>query len=163
MQTGIFKSKVISSGVSTTKDGSPKLAVVIRCFPNAENEDDAFTITWNGFLTEKAHARTLDSLKTMGYLFQTDNMSDLAEGKGFDKNVEFEADIQEEIYEGKTQIKVKWINPIGGQANKFMLSKDEAVTKLEGLNIGGMIANYRQNQGLKKNVVPEVKTEDIPF
>jgi hypothetical protein len=161
MQTGIFRAKVVSSGVSQTKDGKPTIAVVIRCF-NAD-ETESFTITYNGYLSEKAHARTLDSLKTMGYLFQTENMSDLAENKGFDKTVEFEADIQEEIYDGKTQIKVKWINPIGGQANKFMLSKDEAVTKLEGLNIGGMIANFRQNQGLKTNVTPEIKTSDIPF
>ena len=161
MQTGIFKAKVVSSGVSQTKDGKPTIAVAIRCFN--EDETESFTITWNGHLTEKAQARTLDSLKTMGYLFQTDNMSDLAENKGFDKTVTFEADVQEEIYEGKTQIKVKWINPIGGRANKFILSKEDAVTKLEGLNIGGMIANFRQTQGLKKDVTPEIKNEDIPF
>ena len=60
------------------------------------------------YFTEKTTERTLESLRYCGWA--GDNVTDLT---GIDTNP-VELDVQEDTYEGKTRLKVAWINALRG-------------------------------------------------
>lgn len=77
-------------------------------------------ITWDGWLTEKAADRTIESLRYCGW--QGEDLSDL---HGLDAN-EVDLVIEAEEYEGRTYPKVKWVNRAGGLSHKTPLTGDKA-------------------------------------
>jgi hypothetical protein len=73
-------------------------------------------ITWDGWLSEKALERTVESLRHCGW-----EGSDVSELHGLDAN-EVELVIEHEEYEGNTYAKVRWVNRGGGLSHKTPLS-----------------------------------------
>ena len=66
------------------------------------------TITWRGYFTEKTAERTIESLRYMGW--QGDDITNV---DGLDAN-EVQLVIKHEEYQGKTQVKVAWVNRLSG-------------------------------------------------
>jgi hypothetical protein len=77
-------------------------------------------ITWDGWLSDAAADRTLESLRYCGW-----EGDDLTELRGLDAN-EVELVIEQEDYQGRSYPKVKWVNRGGGLAHKTPLTGDKA-------------------------------------
>lgn len=121
--------------------------------------DDGTYVYWDGWLTEKAWARTVDSLKACGW----DGVSmETMEGMG---TLDVELVLEEEEYEGVTRTKVKWVNPIGGAPMKVSspMTGDERrrfLAKMQArLKQAGPAAAPKPAQ---KTSAP-VQDDDIPF
>ena len=76
-------------------------------------------IVWTGWLSEKAAARTLQSLRMCGW-----KGTDLSDLSGVDANL-VTLIIEDETYNGVTRPRIKWINPgpVGVDQKKAMADK----------------------------------------
>lgn len=97
--------------------GTPEVAVY---FVFTDSELAGQGITWHGFLTDAAADRTIQSLRYCGWT--GDDLSNLT---GLDAN-EVELVIENETYEGKTYLRVQWVNKPGGLAVKAPMTGDKA-------------------------------------
>lgn len=61
-------------------------------------------LTWDGYFSEGAFARTVESLEHMGW-----EGTDLSDVQGLDKN-EVVLVVSQETYEGKTRNRINWVN-----------------------------------------------------
>ncbi len=123
---------------------------------------------WYGSLSDKAAPYTTKNLVTAG--FSGTKLEQLNIDGAIDPSHKVEIVMDNEDYEKngetKTVLKVKWINKVAEK----MSDADLAVT-LGGLNVDSMLAEARNDLGVKGEVVvkkspllgAEVTTEDIPF
>lgn len=103
--TGTWRAKALKGDLGFTLGGKEKVAVVIE-FLDEPNRGQR--LTWYGYFSDKTADRTLESLMTMGW-----DGDDLSELKGLG-GAEFQAVVEEDMYEGKKQIKIQWINKLSG-------------------------------------------------
>ena len=157
---GKYKAKIVDYGIGETKSGVPSVNVRFQFGDNS--------LTWSGYLSEgKARQITVENLTRMGFT-DVDRMADLTDGvlSGLlDTNKELEIDVQSEVYEGKTFLKIKWINELGFRNS---MSKDAFKAKLAGMNIKGTFALVKENQKAKGISSSAKKTDqqvidEIPF
>ena len=114
---GTFTARAVEGALGETSNGSPQIAVELQVL------DDGYTgetITWFGYFTEKTTARTMESLRILGW--KTDDLSNL---DGITEN-EVKIVVVEDEYDGKTRLKVNWINRPGGLALKSPMTPDKA-------------------------------------
>lgn len=117
LRPGTFTARGISGALGFTEGGKEQAAVQLEIL---NEEFLGETITWYGYFTEKTQERTLESLRLLGW--SSDDLFDLA-GIG---STEVRVVLEEEDYNGKMQLKVKWINGPGGLALKAPMSDGEA-------------------------------------
>ena len=120
-QPGTYRARARAEGayVGETSNGNEQLIIPFDLTqPGHEGEH----LTWYAVLkTEKQLARAIESLKYCGWTGA--NILDLS---GIDGN-EVELDIQPDEYKGKTSLKIKWVNPLGGGGPKApRLADDKA-------------------------------------
>lgn len=133
-------------------------------------------ITWYGYFTDTTMERTIQSMRYCGW-----QGSDLTDLSGMDAN-EVEIVVDDEVYEGKTRTKVKWINRGGGLALKAPMdaNKRKAFAASMRANIRAIDAGATPNgkpaprqsprasstppdpMGLLNNP-PPMSDDDIPF
>lgn len=105
--------QVVSHVLGKSSTGTPHIAVV---FEDINND----RITWYGYLTDAALARTIESLGILGWdPHAHDGKIDSLNGTGLLVGAEAEIVVEMETYEGKTNPKVKWVNEIGGRLNSM--------------------------------------------
>jgi hypothetical protein len=112
---GTYAARAIEADLGETSKGDPQVAVLLQVV------DEAFageTITWFGSFTDKAKPFTFAALRTLGW--SSDDVSDLT---GVTDN-EVKVVLEEDTYDGKTRLRVKWINRLGGLALKTPMSAD---------------------------------------
>ena len=114
LKAGKYTAKAISAGLSETKSGSPQAFIKFEITETGE----ANYITWFGSMSEKAIERTVAALVTAG--FQGNDFSDLE--KKFNevfspKTVQLT--LADEEFNGKSQLKVKWVNPTSQGPTKY--------------------------------------------
>lgn len=117
MKPGTYKAKAVSGALGETSKGDPQVAVE---FEVVEGEFAGQTITWFGYFTDRTTERTMQALRFAGW--KTDDLSDLA-GLG---STEVKIVCQNEEYQGKTSLKVQWVNKIGGLALKAPMDASKA-------------------------------------
>lgn len=141
MKIGKYKVKVVSAGISPDKNMNPQ---PFMKFENAEGE----TITWFGFISsDKAKEISVKALVAAG--FQGNDWSDLSMGiKAFDGR-EVMITVAEELYNGKTYTKVKWVNPISSNDSFKAMAASEIKAKASDK---GLFAQHK---------VPKLKTDDV--
>lgn len=98
MQAGTFKARVIDVELGYTDSGNEQVALL---FETQTGE----TISWYGTFTEKATPYTIKDLRACGW---TGN--DLATLGVEDLASDVEIVVEEDMYNGKSRLKVKWIN-----------------------------------------------------
>lgn len=107
---GTYTAKAMQWDLGENKDGSPKLAVQ---FEITEGEYEGVCITWYGYFTEKAQARTLESLRYCGWssddIVTMDGMGDYLVQIVVEHEVANEGKSA-----GTTFAKVRWVNRLGG-------------------------------------------------
>jgi len=164
LRAGSFDAKVKDYSIGTTKKGDPMAMVRFELF---DSEGLAHIITWYGtFGTEKSAEITCEALAICGW--STKNPADLAKGKGSgvlseDKIVSLT--IAQDTYDGKTRMKIKYINPVGGGGFRNQMEHSDAVKLFNGLNLAGIAAVAQKKH--KKEIVNHAPTMDadepVPF
>lgn len=114
---GQFAARGVTAALGLTGTEKEQVAVELVAM---EEEYAGQRITWYGYFTPDTTERTLDTLRTLGW--KGDKINDL---RGIDENM-VRMTLDYETYEGKRQLKVKWINPQGGLALKTPLTVDQA-------------------------------------
>jgi hypothetical protein len=117
LRPGTFAARGVSGALGFTEGGKEQVAVQLEIL---SEEFLGETITYYGYFTEKTQERTIESLRLLGW--SSDDLFDLS-GIG---STEVRVVIEEEDYNGKLQLKVKWINGPGGLALKAPMSDGEA-------------------------------------
>lgn len=100
--TGYFDATILDHGFATTGTGAEQF------FTQFQTEHG--TIVGYFFLTDKAAEHTMKKIRAMGY--QGGDLSALADGREL-RGHQCSITIDHEIYEGKTQAKVGWVNQLG--------------------------------------------------
>lgn len=119
IQTGTFRVRGVAGSATfgTASTGTEQVGVGIEFLdgPNMGRR-----LVWFGSFTENTEDRTLESLRYLGW--DSDDISDM---KGIG-SIEAEAVIEEEDgQDGKTRIRVKWINRPRGPAFKKPMNEGE--------------------------------------
>lgn len=142
---GVFEAKVVDYGVTKSKADKPM--AMIRFIYSGEDGTDKFINWYGSFASEKSSEITCAALALCGW--STNNPADLAKGKGsgvLDETKTVSITLANEEYNGKTNLKVKYINPVGGAAFRNQIGQADAVKMFAGLNIGGIAAKARASQ-----------------
>lgn len=143
---GTYKAKALNYGITKSKAGDAQATINFRLLVNPETQETA-DIMWDGYLkSPKSFEITLDALLILGY---TENTLDLfAEGKGLKEGKYVSVVVEEEEYNGRVKPKIKFINEEGSSFTKDFLAKNDAVVKLNGLNLSAAMLERKQKMGL---------------
>lgn len=138
---GKYKAKIVDYGISESKAGLP---IVNVRFGFGDH-----TLNWIGSLNEgKARQITVENLMKMG-MTDADSMADMADGPSsgvLNTEKELEIDVQTETYDGKTTLRIKWINELGFRNS---MTKDTFKAKLAAMNMKGTFALVKENNKAK--------------
>lgn len=149
IQAGTWRAKATGAELGYTSTGKEQVAMSIEILdgPSANH-----IITWYGYFTEKTTDRSLESLMIAGW-----DGEDLAAMTGVG-STEFQVVIEEDTYEGKTRMRVQWINRLfgSGPALKNKMDTGAKVSFAERMK-GRALA---VKQGLPKPPVDE--DDDFP-
>lgn len=125
--------------LGTSEKGTEQIAVL---FDYLDGNGEAGSITWFGYFTDGTWQRTLDSLRYMGW--QGDDLGVL---DGLDTN-EVELVLDEETYQGKTRVKVQWVNRL--QALALKAPMDPAQRQSFAQRMRGRVAEHNQSNGQRR-------------
>jgi|SRR6185369_1337676 len=129
MRNGSFKGVVLDYGINKAQTGT--LSVFLRCA--MEVDGNLEELTWFGYLTDKAKARTIETLYKIGF---NDDIEGLAKGKesnAINTGTSLMFVVESEVYEGKDRFKIKWINLPGETGGIERLDAVSAKVELEKL------------------------------
>ena len=120
-RAGAYTCRVKKPGNGWFGEAGEKQTPFIRipCFVTDDGDQDGKEIVWTGWITDAAFDRTIETLCKVFPSWDGD-MEALNSGAfsfaGFDCEIVAES----ESFEGKTRIKAKWLNPVGGGGGKEM-------------------------------------------
>lgn len=126
-KVGFYTGRAVSYEFQeSSKKGTPQLAVTFEIQHTSDaGAKQTSRMTWFGYLTEAAVDRTLQACRYMGWDDSTNGaaaLEALTTGKADLTKNEVELDIQEEDYEGKKQIRIAFVNRIGGGGKKIAVT-----------------------------------------
>lgn len=142
IQPGKYRARAQADSVQfgESKNGTEQIAITFDLLDESDAPSGQ-TITWIGFFSEKTEARTVESVGHCGW--------DMATGPTNAPHVAdnvVELVLEDEPYEGKSYLRVKWINRIGA---KFAFEKpmDQGRT-------GALFARIKSRAQSKPGAVP---------
>jgi len=143
---GQFDAKVADYGIGTTQQNKPM--AMVR-FDYLDKDNHPHSINWYGSFNEgKAMEITAEALTLMG--FRGTNPADLAAGSGsgvLNEQNQVSITIKPDTYDGKTRMKVAYVNPLGGGGFRDLMDKGAAVQAFSGINCGAAFAAAQQKVG----------------
>ena len=118
---GKYLGTPVSAALGFTSSGKEQIAVQFGFLEPAGER-----LTWYGFFTDATFDRTIESLRACGWTGSSlDEFTAEALPAGFNQQVELV--VQHEEYQGKTQVRVAFVNKVGGgMALKSAMSSDQA-------------------------------------
>lgn len=148
---GKWTARATSAQLGFTKNDKEQIAMELE-FLSGPNE--GLRSTWYGYFTEKTTDRTLESLLIAGW----DGVDiALCDGLG---STEFEAVVENEVYDGKEQTKVQWINRArSGVVLKKQMNDGQRSEFAERMKGRALAMKQKQVQGASA----QVSDDDIPF
>jgi hypothetical protein len=111
----------VSAALGLTSSGKEQIAIQFEFLDPAGER-----LTWYGFFTDAAFDRTIESLRACGW---TGSSLDEFAGEKLPAGVDHQVElvVQHEEYQGKTQVRIAFVNSIGaGLALKSAMSHDQA-------------------------------------
>jgi hypothetical protein len=113
LSVGKWPGRAVSAYLTETKAGDVQAGIQIA-FDDARAAGVP-TATWfGGFKSDKAEAKTLETLRLCGW--KGDNLEDLS---SIDGSVSVNTSCEEDSYNGTTTVKLKWINPAARKLEGF--------------------------------------------
>lgn len=120
---GTYRAVPIEAVLGITETGKEQLAVTFQLLDPPDQKAVAYL-----FFTEKTLERTIESLRYMGWTGT--NLAEFEQGRecpaGFGSEVEIV--VEHEQYEGRTQVRVRWINRAGGPTVKTAITGAAALS-----------------------------------
>ena len=144
LEQGTHLCKITTYGMIIDPEGKKTDSI----FVEFENKDAA-SITWFGYLSEKAAPYTVEKLvKIFGLMAEPNEMAGHLERiavEGIDSGLlntekEYELVVENETYEGKVRAKVKYINDPGAPARFGKIAVEQVKGRFAGLNLPGVVA-----------------------
>lgn len=169
MEPGRYKARAVSWGLGHSQKGTPQIAIELQVL---EGQCEGESMTWYGSFSEAAHPYTFNSMRTLGW--EGDDLGDLST---LNKN-EVQITVAEEEYNGEVNLRVKWINPLGGLALKDPMKPDQIkafAARMKGAAVasrgGSPFAGKPKNQSRGGSTArdehaprePAPADDDIPF
>jgi hypothetical protein len=161
---GIYRARAKEWELGEASTGTEQIGVL---FALTDPEANGDTITWFGSFTEKAAPYTLQSLRNCGW--EGDNLESL---DGLDAN-EVELVVEEQEYNGKVSLRVKYINRVGSGSLSLKSPMSPEKKRAFAARMRGQIAALDQKNGTKKPTSrtgplspeppPIAESGDIPF
>lgn len=136
MNEGRYTMRAVGGALGKAKTGTPQIGIELAV---TQGEEVGQKIWYYGYFTDAAQEYTFKALRTMGW--EGDDLTDL---KGIEKN-EVTVIVALEEYDGKENLKVKGIFPLGGSGVANPMSDAEA-KKFAALMKGAAIASRTAGQ-----------------
>lgn len=137
------KARAVQWEIGITSTGHEQVGVM---FEVVDGERSGQRFAWYGHFTEKATDRTLDSLRHCGWVG-----NDITDLQGLDAN-EVQIVLEEDTYEGKTRMKVAWVNRAGAAIMKTQLDPNAA--RAFAARLKGIATAHRQQYGAQPAPTP---------
>ncbi len=162
MKPGTYKARGVAALLGNSSEkGTPQIDIQFRI---VEGEFEGELIRWTGYFTEKTSERTIESLQICGW--QGDDLSVFAQRddgtipppNGVDRNP-VELVLEEEVYEGKTRVKVKWVNRPGGGRE---LNLENAMTRQSASSFAESMKGIIHATRMKKAAAQGTNVTDFP-
>lgn len=112
IQPDTYTARAIGAALATTSQGKPQIGVEFQLIDGGRGGDDSAvgkSITWYGSFSDKAVEHTFKALRVCGW--QGDDLDDLST---IDTNEVSIVVAEDQDLDGNPQIRVRWINPVGG-------------------------------------------------
>lgn len=146
MKPGIYDAKLLGWGFGKQgKNQTPFIMFNVHVF---ENPSAPELMQWQGWLTDSSRLNTEKALAVLDFDGNWAKIADCASGLNKDKV--FEVTVEDEIYEGKSNLKIKWINEKGASRAKLFDKKDTLI----------MLSSLGLISGAKSS---EFTADSIPF
>lgn len=107
-ELGKHPARAVGGALGTTQKGTEQVGVEF-VFTDGPNKDKR--ITWYGYFSEKTIDRTIESLRYAGW--KGTDLSDLSDLSAENTPV-VELVLETEDYNGKSTVRVSWVNRFGG-------------------------------------------------
>lgn len=163
-QPGSYRAKAISKDLCFTSTGKEQVAVGFEVTDGGPQHGRH--ITWFGFFTDAAMGYTFEKLRILGW--QGSDVSDLS---GIGESGEVEIVCGEEQYNGKTYIKVQFINALGSAGMAVKNTMDDAQKRAFAARMKSFVVGWDTNTakgGVAKKPAPpksgpHTREEPPPF
>ena len=153
VKAGKYEARIIDYTMTTNTKGDLQAAVRFTFNDGIADRN----MTWYGGFGEKQLKHTLKALVTMGLRGAVEEMADGVNSNILDVDKAVEIEVRHEEYNGKTTVKIAWVNALGGAAFKNLAAKADVKAKLATLNIKGELAALRATMGVKEQPKPVAK------
>jgi hypothetical protein len=163
MQPGTYTARAVNAVLARTSKGNPQVAVE---FMLLDEHVHGQRITWFGFFTDRTYERTIQSLRHCGW--EGDDLSEL----GSVGSTDCRLDIGYEEYDGKQQLRVRWVNSLSGVVVQSPMTTDEAKlfaaemrNRVRAVDISQPKKRQPQkaHDGSDERNPPGIKDDDLPF
>jgi hypothetical protein len=141
LHPGHYVGKIINYGL---REGKQFTVTAVIEMEFKDTEGDLHRCNWYGSFSGDAKKHTFKALLVCGL---QKGVTDLALGPAggcLNTEKEYSIEVKAEAYQGKTYYKIAWINPLGLTG---LLSRADAMVRLQGLNLDGEIAMMRAQMG----------------
>jgi hypothetical protein len=106
LQAGTYRARAVEAELGLAGNGTERVAVLFEVTEEGPYQGER--ITWYGYFTDGAFARTVESLRHAGW--QGDDLADLSTVGSRDCAIV----VDWETYDGREYLRVKWVNAGGG-------------------------------------------------
>lgn len=100
----VYEARCVAIGIETTMSGKDYISAD---FDIVDDNGEAYTVEWRGWLTEKTERKTMEALRLLGW--QGDDIYEDMAAEGALRN-KVKIDVRHEEYKGKTSARVAFIN-----------------------------------------------------
>lgn len=153
LHPGHYIGRILNYGL---REGKQFTVTAVIEFEFKDTEGDSHRCAWYGSFSGEAKKHTLKALLVTGL---QKSVSDLAlgpQGGALNTQKEYSIEVKAEVYNGKTYYKIAWINPVGLTG---LLSRADAIVRMQGLNLDGEIAMLRSQMGTPQPSQPAPRPE----
>lgn len=143
---GKYRARAIewSQVTEHAKTGTEEIRVLFQV--TDEGEFNGHHITWRGYFSEQTAERTIESLRYLGW-----SGDDVTNIQGLDAN-EVQIVVEHEEYQGKTQVKIAWVNRLASVYVGQPMSDAKKMAFKDRMK--GLVMATRQTSGAARQPAP---------
>jgi hypothetical protein len=145
-EAGTFQVRAVEAALGLAGNGTEQVAVLFEVIEEGEHKGKR--ITWYGYFTDAALARTIESLRHAGW--QGADLGDLSTIGSAECSIV----VDWESYEGSDHLRVKWVNAGGSGGLALKTRMDEAAKRAFAARMKGRVIAASGGKGAAKASAP---------